>query len=240
LTQNVSWRWCKSRKPGAGLSLTRTGFYINLPPSGVVICALSVLAVPEQVPKKPVRANWRNIITHELDLLGFALFAPAIIMLLLALIWGGNDYDWDSSVIIGLFCGAFANSLVFGAWELYRGDKAMIPPRLAKHKLVLFGGLLLFLQVGTLLLLSYYLPLWFQVVKDDSPILSGVDILPSALSQAIAGIVAGKLGECSLADIGTKQLRYCSPDERVHHTMGPCGQHPHMRGVGFDDYVQGQ
>lgn len=71
----------------------------------------------------------------------------------------------------------------------------MIPPNLARNQLVLYGGLTSFLQVGALLLLSYYLPLWFQVIKDDSPVMSGVMVLPTAISQAIAGVSAGKLGK---------------------------------------------
>ncbi|KAF0327386.1 major facilitator superfamily transporter [Colletotrichum asianum] len=39
----------------------------------------------------------------RLDLAGTAAFFPAIAMLLLALQWGGADYAWDDSRIIGLF-----------------------------------------------------------------------------------------------------------------------------------------
>ncbi|KIW70229.1 hypothetical protein PV04_02520 [Phialophora macrospora] len=187
LTQRVSWRWC---------------FYINLPPGGVVVCTLLSLGVPEQIKKQPVRNNLKKIVAEELDLIGFILFAPACIMFLLAMTWGGNEYRWDSSVIIGLFCGAFVTSLVFAAWECFRGEKAMIPPSIARNPLVMFGGCTSFLQVGALLLLSYYLPLWFQVVKDDSPVLSGVMVLPTAISQAIAGITAGKLVQI---------IGYCTP-----------------------------
>ncbi len=176
-------------------SLTVAGFYINLPPGVIVICALCTLAIPEHIKKEPVIGNLRAIITKELDLVGFVLFAPTCVMFLLALIWGGNEYRWDSSVIIGLFCGSSGTFIVFGAWELHRGEKAMIPPSIARKPLVLFGGLTSFLQVGALLLLSYYLPLWFQVVKNDSPIMSGVMVLPTAVAQAIAGITAGKVGK---------------------------------------------
>ncbi|OCT49936.1 MFS multidrug transporter [Cladophialophora carrionii] len=168
-------------------------FYINLPPGGLVVCTLLSLTIPEQIKKQPVRGNLTNLVTKELDLVGFTLFAPACIMFLLAMIWGGEDYRWDSSVIIGLFCGAFVTFITFATWEYFRGDKAMIPPSIARKPLVMFGGFTSFLQVGALLLLSYYLPLWFQVVKDDSPLMSGVMVLPTAISQAIAGITAGKL-----------------------------------------------
>ncbi|OAL20504.1 hypothetical protein AYO22_08805 [Fonsecaea multimorphosa] len=180
LTQDVSWRWC---------------FYINLPPSGLVLCILLLLPIPEQIKKKPVLPNLRAIVTKELDLVGFAIFAPACIMFLLAMIWGGNQYRWDSSVIIGLFCGAFGAFAAFAAWEIFRGERAMIPPAIARNRLVIFGCFTSFLQIGALLSLSYYLPVWFQVVKDESPVMSGVMVLPTAIAQAIGSIAAGKLGE---------------------------------------------
>ncbi len=63
----------------------------------------------------------------KLDLLGFALFAPAAIMFLLALEYGGGKEPWNSPTIIGLFVGAAANFLVFLAWEYRTGEDAMIP-----------------------------------------------------------------------------------------------------------------
>jgi MFS family permease len=115
LTQSVSWRWC---------------FYINLPPSGVVVCALALQEIPEQVTKEPIKSRLKDVITKELDLLGFALFAPASIMLLLALTWGGVRYSWSSATIIGLFCGSAATVALFALWEIRRGDRAMVSCRL--------------------------------------------------------------------------------------------------------------
>ncbi|KAJ9195498.1 hypothetical protein DTO164E3_6811 [Paecilomyces variotii] len=198
-TQHVSWRWC---------------FYINLPPGGLAILILSTLSIPEQMEKRPVWINLKNIVTEELDLIGFALFAPACVMFLLAMIWGGTTYPWRSSTIIGLFCGAFATLLVCVAWVMYRGDKAMIPPNIARKRLVIFGCFTSCFQMGAVLLLSYYLPIWFQVVKNASPTMSGVMILPTAIAQILGAVLAGKFVEligyctawalfgCTLSSIG--------------------------------------
>jgi hypothetical protein len=219
--------------------LTAAGFYINLPPGGIVVCTLLSLAIPEQIKKQPVRGNLKNIVTEELDLIGFVLFAPACIMFLLAMTWGGTEYRWDSSVIIGLFCGSFVTSVVFATWEYFRGEKAMIPPSIAGKRLVMFGGCTSFLQVGALLLLSYYLPLWFQVVKDDSPIMSGVMVLPTAISQAIAGITAGKLGKRYPTALSRQTLTERSPGHWLLHTVGPSRMYLFFRRFGIDDNVHG-
>jgi MFS family permease len=42
-------------------------------------------------------------------------------------------------------------------------------------------------------LLTYYLPIWFQVIKGVGPEMSGVMTLPTLISQALASVLAGKL-----------------------------------------------
>src|ERR1700753_2685597 len=87
LTQRASWRWC---------------FYINLPIGALTAMALIVLFHP------PIRPNEQQPLIErvkKLDLIGAFLFTPSIIMVLLALQWGGNEHPWNSSIIIGLFCG---------------------------------------------------------------------------------------------------------------------------------------
>jgi hypothetical protein len=44
-----------------------------------------------------------------------------------------------------------------------------------------------------LLLLTYYLPVWFQVIKGVGPQISGVMTLPTMISQALSAVIAGKL-----------------------------------------------
>lgn len=160
-----------------------------------MLFVFSLIKIPEQMPKRPVRLNLKRIITEELDLIGFCLFAPACIMFLLAIGWGGNEYLWDSPKIIGLFCGAFTTALFFAFWEFKKGETAMIPPRFVRNNLVVFGCCTSCFQNGGMLLLSYYLPLWFQVVKDASTTMSGVDVLPTAISQAVSAGMVGKLGK---------------------------------------------
>ncbi|KAL3293558.1 MFS toxin efflux pump (AflT) [Colletotrichum asianum] len=83
-TDKVTWRWC---------------FYINLRGGhgGDIL-----------LPAYHAACRGRIL---RLDLAGTAAFFPAIAMLLLALQWGGADYAWDDSRIIGLFVGAGASGL---------------------------------------------------------------------------------------------------------------------------------
>ncbi|KAK8124341.1 MFS transporter [Apiospora kogelbergensis] len=112
---------------GALTEYTTWRFYINLPCGAVI--ALFLLLVP--MPHYRIVGGGSYTLLQKLrklDLIGFVLFTPAVIMLILALQRGGTYYPWASPTIIGLFCGAFGNLLVFLFWEHCRGAEAMIPP----------------------------------------------------------------------------------------------------------------
>lgn len=114
-------------------------------------------------------------------------------MFLLALQWGGIQYKWSSATIIGLFCGAAAMLVVFLAWEYRRGETAMIPLSMLKIRIVWCSCLAQFFFAGSLYTYSYYMAIYFQTVRGVAPMLSGVDLLPSILSQMFAAIFVGFL-----------------------------------------------
>lgn len=115
-------------------------------------------------------------------------------MVLLALQWGGSKFPWDSAKIIGLFAGSVPIILIFLYWEHRRGDSAMIPLRLLGRRIVYCACITGMLQMGSSSVLALYLPTWFQLVKQKSPTDSGINILPTFISQIIASLVAGYSG----------------------------------------------
>jgi len=48
--------------------------------------------------------------------------------------------------------------------------------------------------MGGLQLVSYYLPMWFQVILGVSPTQSGISYLPSVCGDIFASLTAGMLG----------------------------------------------
>ncbi|KAK4033297.1 major facilitator superfamily domain-containing protein [Parachaetomium inaequale] len=118
-TSYTTWRWC---------------FYINLPIGGILAIGLFRITVPDQC-RKPNPWSLLRRLHLELDLLGFALIAPAAFQLLLALSWGGSKYAWNSATIIGLFCAAGVTALLWLVWDWYRGDEALIPISIIKVQL---------------------------------------------------------------------------------------------------------
>jgi hypothetical protein len=154
---------------------------------------LVLMRVPDEVAKEPALDVLRHLHRH-LDLVGFALFGPAVIQLLLALQFGGNQYAWDSSRVIGLFCGAGVTFAVWLAWNVREGDAALLPARIIRRRPVWASGLNYTGLTSTLQGASYFLPIYFQAVKGVDPILSGVYLLPSVLPQLVGAVLFGVLG----------------------------------------------
>ncbi|KAI2602595.1 MFS general substrate transporter [Hypoxylon sp. NC1633] len=176
-TEYVTWRWC---------------FYVNLPIGGVVALGLVFLHIPDHIAKPRIREVFRHAFM-DFDVPGFLIFAPAAIMLFLALQYGGHQYAWGSSHVIGLFCGSGAAFIVWLTWDWYRGDSAMVPFSMMGMRVVWASCVAAFFLGGTVFVTGYYLPIYFQAVLGASPFSSGVDILPNILSQMVFGIVSGGL-----------------------------------------------
>lgn len=156
------------------------------------------IRIADQQPVPAVMESVRSL-PRRLDLFGFIVFAGASVMLLLALEWGGITYPWGSSVIIGLFCGSCLSSFIFLGWSWKRGDEALIPMNLLKQRVIIACCLLTLFMMGAALTASYWLPVYFQTVRGDSPTASGVNMLPTILASVSFGILGGILSLLSYA-----------------------------------------
>lgn len=174
-TQHVTWRWV---------------FYINLPVGGVTILALIYMFHP---PTRKVESDSMKERIKRLDLLGATMFIPAVVMILMALQWGGLTYPWDSGRIIGLLVGGGIILIIFAVWQWRIGDMAMIPPSIFAQRSVFCASLTAMFGMGAQTILTLWMPEWFQVIKGDMPVQSGVHLLPALLAQTVSAIVSGAL-----------------------------------------------
>jgi hypothetical protein len=131
----------------------------------------------------------------RLDLPGFALFIPAVIMLLLAVQWGGTKYSWNSATVIGLLCGFVGMLAIFIAWQWHAQDDASVPPRILLNRNVAVACVVSFFMFGSLQLIVYFLPIWFQVIKGATPTQSGINFLAAVLATMLFTFIAGGLGK---------------------------------------------
>jgi hypothetical protein len=122
-------------------------------------------------------------------------------MFLLALEWGGNTYRWDSATVIGLFCGAAGTIALFFIWESRIGDEAMIPLSMITRRIIASSCLAMLFTAACMITTSYYMAIYFQADKGVSPMLSGVYLLPSILTQMLFGVAAGGLGNFIVGEL---------------------------------------
>ncbi|KAK7717951.1 hypothetical protein SLS63_010601 [Diaporthe eres] len=169
------------------------GFYINLPIGAVSGLLLFFTHVPDETLKPPFSFALLQSIVPNLDLMGFALFAPTTVMFLLALEWGSSEYGWSSPVVIGLFAGSGALLVVFCLWEWHVGERALIPFHVVKRRVVWASTV----QTTALFVNNFvgvnYVPIYFQAVRGVGPSLSGVYTLPSILTQLLSLVATGAL-----------------------------------------------
>ncbi|RYC61589.1 hypothetical protein CHU98_g4611 [Xylaria longipes] len=159
---------------------------------GVIAAFLIFVRIPDGTEKPPVRDVLRNFV-KTMDLVGFALFAPAAIMLFLALQWGGNEFPWNSATVIGLLAGTVATFAVFFFWESRQRDTAMIPLSVIRQRIVWSSCATMFFNIGVSNCISYWLPVYFQAVENSSPFMSGVLLLPNILVQSVTVFASGLL-----------------------------------------------
>ena len=146
-----------------------------------------VIKIPDQIEKLPPLKILPRL-HHHLDLVGFALFAHAVIQLLLAVQYGENKFPWNSSTGIGLVHGSGATFIVWFAWNW------RLPVSMVAKEPVWTSSLTQAFSMTVLFITTYFLPIYFQTVQNASPLNSGVKSLPSIVSQLIFAILSGGLG----------------------------------------------
>ncbi|KAL6235264.1 hypothetical protein BDW75DRAFT_230448 [Aspergillus navahoensis] len=169
--------------------LSKSSFYINLPIGAVVIFVLLLfLHVPTGVHTEI--SSSKTLLQH-MDPLGIITFLPAIVCLLLALQWGGTTYPWSNGRIIALFVVAGVLLIAFLVIQIKRQENAMVPPRVITMRPLAFSSLFMVLFAGAYFTIVYYLPIWFQAIKDASAVDSGIMCLPLMLSMVIFSFITG-------------------------------------------------
>ena len=165
-TDHLSWRWA---------------FYVNVP-----IAIIVVFAAARTIPV--VRSQGRAII----DYLGIGFVAVGASALVLATSWGGTEYAWGSSVIIGLFAGGVVALGVF-CWVETRAPEPMLPLRLFRNPVFGVCSLLSFIVGFAMLGAMIFLPTYLQYVDGDSATIAGVRTLPMVVGLLIASIFSGNV-----------------------------------------------
>lgn len=164
-----------------GIAGWRWIFYINLP-----LGLLALSAIAARLHLHTVRSP------HKVDWAGAGLMAISAVTLLLATVWGGTEYPWGSSEIIGLFTAA----IVFGALFVWRENYAkepILPLGLFKNGVFRVTSVLSLILGIIMLGAMIFLPQYQQLVRGDSATKSGLMLLPLIAGMMTASIGSGRI-----------------------------------------------
>ena len=168
-----------------------------------------VLKLPGQKKQQSLKEQ-----INQLDPIGTFFFLPGLISLLLALQWGGSTYAWNSARIIALLVVFGVCACIFIAIQAWKGDMATVPPHILMNRSIAAGFSFSFCIGGSMMLLIYYLAIWFQAIKDASPVHSGIMSLPFLLSLVVASMSAGMF---------VKKIGYYAPPIIASSIIMPIG-----------------
>ena len=166
-TDSIGWRWA---------------FWMNIP---LGILAIASAAFFLRLPKNTNR-------NPKIDVTGIFLLAIASTCLVLMTTWGGNTYDWNSPVIIGLIVGAIVAGITFVFVER-RAAEPIMPLHLFKDRnfnLTTIVGLILGVAMFGALA---YLPTYLQMVTGLNATQAGLLMIPLMAALLIASVVSGQI-----------------------------------------------
>ncbi|KAK5173948.1 hypothetical protein LTR16_011599, partial [Cryomyces antarcticus] len=112
-------------------------------------------------------------------------------MLLFGLEYGGVSHPWGSATVICLIVFGLVTIGLFVVNEWKFAKYPIMPLRLFKYRSNIAALLVCFCHGFVFIAGSYYMPLYFQAVLGATPLLSGVYLLPFALSLSFASAGTG-------------------------------------------------
>ena len=128
---------------------------------------------------------------RQFDPLGTTLLTTGLVLLLLGLQWGGNQYGWGSTrVIVTLVLGCVL-LVAFGLSQVWVGDNGTVPPRIIGQRSIAAGAAVSLGFGSTLIIVTFFLPIWYQAVKGVSAIDAGVRMLGYFLTVVVSVIASG-------------------------------------------------
>jgi EmrB/QacA subfamily drug resistance transporter len=166
ITEHFSWRWL---------------FFVNVP-----IAALTLIVVALYMHVHNERRK------HALDVGGSVTLSAGITCVLLATVWGGVQYPWNSWQIASLY-GAAAILLAAFVWFEVRAPEPVLPLRLWKSSIFAFSNIASICVAMAMFGAIYFLPVFIQGVIGNSVTNSGAILVPMLVAMIITSILSGQL-----------------------------------------------
>ncbi len=167
ITDSLSWHWV---------------FFVNLP-LGLIVIVLFIFFFPNFRPDN---------LKHSIDYAGVVLLILGVVPLMLALSWGGVEYEWGSPQIISMFIFSVLALSIF-LWVEYRSKEPIVPLSIFKDPIVSISSLMIFLTAVGMFGSIVFIPLFFQGVLGASATSSGNFVTPMMLGTVFGSTISGQV-----------------------------------------------
>lgn len=166
ITDMLNWRWI---------------FYVNVP-----VGAAALVMILLGLKRRPLKGKPR------IDFGGAFLLSASTACLLLVLSWGGTEYPWGSTMILALAAAAVVLTAAL-IWQERRAPEPILPPRLFGVRTFQIAVPVIGLNATALFGALVFMPLFFQLVLNQTPSRSGLLMAPLMGGVITSSIISGRL-----------------------------------------------
>jgi EmrB/QacA subfamily drug resistance transporter len=179
LVADVSWRWI---------------FFINVP-IGFVALLLALRILPRDVPAHD----------QKLDFVDFLLLSPGLALAIYGLAETNSAGGFGSAKVLVPLLAGIALLCAF-VWHALRASAPLVDLRLFKDRTFAMSSTMLVLVVISVFGSFLLLPLYFQTVRAESALQSGLLLAPQGLgamlAMPVAGILSDRMGPGKIVPFG--------------------------------------
>ena len=160
-------------------------FWLNVP-----FIAISFALVVLFVRLTPIRLSWSEKL-GRVDWIGSVVFVASMTSLLVPLTWAGVMYPWQHWRVLVPFGFGLCGLIILAYHENFATAHPIIRKEVFANRSTNIAYATTAIHGMVLWCLLYYQPLYFQGVRDFSPILSGIALFPATFTVAPTAIVTG-------------------------------------------------
>ncbi|WMT39110.1 DHA2 family efflux MFS transporter permease subunit [Paenibacillus sp. D2_2] len=168
IINHLNWRWI---------------FFVNIP-----LCILAIIMAWKGLPDQE-----RGTSTLRLDLLGLMLLSPAIVLIIYGLGEVSSNHGFGHAAVLVPVIAGIVLLAVFVVYAFRKGNEALLDVKLFRVRSFTVSAILLFLSGLTTYGAMLLLPLYFQQVRGESVLVSGLLLVPQGIGMLLTRSLAGKL-----------------------------------------------